>query len=117
MVAKHWRLKPSVVKAELLTEESAEEIAAWCGGTLAYRLDSLNPGVSYPVLTFRGVHGFTTVHLGYYVVELEDGQFDRRTKREFEHSYERVADDKPQEETLFVPGGNIFDLPRTPFEG
>ncbi len=130
---KHYRLKPSVVEAEKLTKDNADALAEWCGGSVGWKDDMINPSVSYPTITLAGVHGLTMILEGYYLVKLENGKFDRRTQREFEHMYEPVIrfdkpgdvvdthewksepeeyqkhfEDPPQRE-------NLFDLPRMPY--
>lgn len=117
---KHYKLKPSVVQAELLTKENAEELQKWCGGQLSWRKDPFTDE-AYPLIMVVGKHGLTAINPGYYIVQLEDGKFDRMTAREFEHQFEPVIREEPQEEQLFeprvfAPGQNVFDLPRSPFQ-
>lgn len=88
-----WRHKDSEgieVEAVRLSEDNAEWVSWWCGGTLVEEIDPEYPEETQPGINLRTTEGMARASLHMYVVKYGSNFFTIHN-RPFEMAYEPVS--------------------------
>lgn len=92
-----WEKKdmPTIqVEAVRLTEDNAEFVAAWCGGTLIKEIDPEHPEEMQPGINFDTPQGIQRASLHMYVIKYARNFFTTSNRR-FEEVYRPVSRPSP----------------------
>ena len=87
-----WRKKENhnvEVEAVRLTEDNAEQMAAWCKGTIIEEIDPEHPEEMQPGINFQTPQGMRRASLHDYLIRFGN-QFFTTSNRRFEEVYEPV---------------------------
>jgi hypothetical protein len=103
-----YRKKPVVIEARQLTQETRDEVAAWCGGVFEQAAPS---GTVYApgVLRIRTLEGDHWADWGDFIIRGVQGEFYPCKPDIFEQTYER-ADARPMPDTDLISRGEAATL-------
>lgn len=86
---KKYRKRPVEIEAMEFTEETAEAVAAWCGGRLQ-GVRTVGGGWKRPRLLIYTMEGTMQAKVGDYVIKGTQGEFYPCKPASFEDTFEEV---------------------------
>jgi len=86
-----YRRKVSSIEAMLVTPDTVQDAAKWCGGRVVSEAKPSDPTDVYTALdvpTLNGAMRVQTYHGGEYLVRSDDGSFRVEGKEDFESNWQ-----------------------------
>ena len=92
---KQYRKKPVVIEAMQVTNTSAGDVAAWCGGRLRYEAKPSDRGDVAEWIDIPTLEGVIRANRGDYVIRGVKGEFYLCKPDIFDATYDPAPEDSP----------------------